>query len=68
MLRHSQMLVQFTTTSGTLTGQRTHTHYNKRSMLQNQESNMKFGTSVDLNDAGTRVVIGAEKASQLLER
>ena len=27
------------------------------------ESNMKFGTSVDLNDTGTRVVIGAEQAS-----
>jgi len=27
------------------------------------KSNMKFGTSVDLNDTGTRVVIGAEQAS-----
>jgi len=27
------------------------------------QSNMKFGTSVDINDTGTRVVIGAEKAA-----
>ena len=27
------------------------------------DSNMKFGTSIDLNNTGTRVVIGAEQAS-----